>query len=64
MLNVQDFSELEKIVEKLMETEKRVGQALEQKCSEEFWQETLGEAVKARREFYTKLYAMRLALIG
>ncbi len=64
MLKIQDFADLEKIVENLMETEKNVGKAMEQNCSEEFWQETLKEAVKRRKEFYSKLYEMRLELIG
>ena len=59
MINSKDWIELEKYAETLMKTEKNIGAAIEKNVTADEWDAVLADAVKARHDFYSKLYEMR-----
>ena len=59
MLKIQDFNELEKLIDKALMAARDCGIAQEQNCSEEFWGKTLSKCMDAERALWHKLYEMR-----
>jgi len=64
MLRLKDFTELEKLAEAWADSRKAVGVAIEQHCSDEYWQDMVEKSSQAHMDFINKLYAMRMELIN